>query len=97
VARQPLGEATLERINAICPGTRVEGPRARRWIARDARCRVGARGTPAIGYAGNAEVRYRGATGGVLTALDSSLLASGRANSSACGCIRKAPMRTERA
>jgi coenzyme F420 hydrogenase subunit beta len=25
VARQPLDESTLERINAVCPGTRVEG------------------------------------------------------------------------
>src|SRR5258708_6441819 len=25
VARQPLDQPTLERINAICPGTRVEG------------------------------------------------------------------------
>src|ERR1700675_5006539 len=28
VARRPLDQPTLERINAVCPGTRVEGARA---------------------------------------------------------------------
>jgi len=129
VARRPLDESTLERINAICPGTRVEGA-VRVERAAHAEGAAGAEGTegvekdahvegtaveptrapamhdlvwgPAehlsIGYAGDPEVRYRGSTGGVLTALGQFLVASGRAkfilHVVASG---KEPMRTERA
>jgi coenzyme F420 hydrogenase subunit beta len=98
VARQPLDESTLERINAICPGTRVEG------AAAYASSRVmhdvvwGPAERLAIGHAGDPEVRYRASTGGVLTALGQFLLASGRAkfvlHVAASGTE---PMRTERA
>jgi coenzyme F420 hydrogenase subunit beta len=105
VARQPLGEATLERINAICPGTRVEGAAPAEGAAGEAlRSRAmhdvvwGPAEHLAIGYAGNAEVRYRAATGGVLTALGQFLLASGRAKFILhVAASAKAPMRTERA
>jgi len=51
-----------------------------------------------IGYAGDPEVRYRGATGGVLTALGQFLLASGRAKFILhVAASRKEPMRSERA
>ena len=135
VARRPLDESTLERINAICPGTRVEGAgrvetAARVEGAAHVEATAHAEGTavfggaavfegtaaveatrapvmhdlvwgPAerlsIGYAGDPEVRYRGSTGGVLTALGQFLLASGRAkfilHVAASG---KEPMRTER-
>jgi coenzyme F420 hydrogenase subunit beta len=104
VARQPLDEANLERINAICPGTRVEGAGRAEGAAIET---TGTRATHdlvwgpaehlAIGYAGDPEVRYRAATGGVLTALGQFLLASGRAkfilHVAASG---SEPMRTER-
>src|SRR5713226_4406064 len=104
VARRPLDESTLERINAICPGTRVEGAAGAEGSAVET---TGARATPdlvwgpaeqlSIGYAGDPEVRYRGSTGGVLTALGQFLLASGRVkfilHVAASG---KEPMRSER-
>jgi coenzyme F420 hydrogenase subunit beta len=107
VARQPLGASTLERINAVCPGTRVEGAaRAEEAThlegAADSRAMHDLVWGPAqrlaIGYAADPHVRYRASTGGVLTALGQFLLASGRAkfvlHVAASG---KEPMRTERA
>ena len=97
VARQPLDEPTLERINAVCPGTRVAGaesanPRAMHDVV------WGPAQHLAVGYAGDPEVRYRASTGGILTALGQFLLASGRAkfilHVAASG---KEPMRTKRA
>jgi coenzyme F420 hydrogenase subunit beta len=104
VARQTLDEPTIERINAICPGTRVEGAAHAEGAAR-----VEGAESPihdvvwgpaqhlAIGYAGDPEVRYRASTGGILTALGQFLLASGRAkfilHVAASG---QEPMRTER-
>ena len=123
VARQPLDQPTLERINAICPGTRVEGA-TRVAGAAHVEGDAGAEGAadaeeaarettgawaihdlvwgPAellsIGYAGDPEVRYRGATGGVLTALGQFLLASGRAKFILhVAASRQEPMRSERA
>ena len=105
VARGHLDESTLERINAICPGTRVEGAA---HVEETAGETSGARAIhdlvwgPAkhlsIGYAGDPEVRYRGATGGVLTALGQFLLASGRAKFILhVAASRQEPMRSERA
>src|ERR1700676_216734 len=86
VARRRLDEPTLERINAICPGTRVEGAAgAEETAGKTAGARAihdlvwGPAEHLSIGYAGDADVRHRGATGGVLTALGQFLLASGRA------------------
>ena len=79
VARTGLNTAILERINAICPGTRVEGARAESQSAQTMHDVVwGSAEQLAIGYAGDPDVRYRASTGGVLTALGRFLLASGR-------------------
>jgi coenzyme F420 hydrogenase subunit beta len=98
VAREGLDAATLARINAICPGTRVEGGRAEAQSSEAMRDVVwGSAEQLAIGYAGDPEVRYRGSTGGVLTALGQFLLTSGRVkfvlHVAASGTE---PMRTER-
>jgi coenzyme F420 hydrogenase subunit beta len=105
VARQPLDQATLERINATCPGTRVEG--AAHPLRRAAVDTTGSRATHdlvwgpaehlAIGYAGDPDVRFRASTGGVLTALGQFLLASGRAKFILhVAASSTEPMRTER-
>jgi coenzyme F420 hydrogenase subunit beta len=99
VARRPLDESTLERINAICPGTRIEGAAIDAGGSRATHDLVwGPAEHLAIGYAADPEVRYRASTGGVLTALGQFLLASGRAkfilHVAASGTE---PMRTKRA
>jgi coenzyme F420 hydrogenase subunit beta len=99
VARRPLDQSTLERINAICPGTRVEGAAGEAIRAPAMHDLVwGPAEHLSVGYAGDPVVRYRGSTGGVLTALGQFLLASGRAkfvlHVAASG---KEPMRSERA
>src|SRR3984885_16362936 len=75
VARRALDTATLARINAICPGTRIEGA-----VPSDAPSDAvwGPAAHLAIGFAGDPAVRHRASTGGVLTALGQFLLASGR-------------------
>ncbi len=98
VARRPLDAATVERINAVCPGTRVAGapdgmdnPRAAHDVV------WGPAEQLAIGYAGDPQVRHRASTGGVLTALGQYLLASGRAEFILhVSASAAAPMRTER-
>src|ERR1700722_15827884 len=88
VAHGRLDAATLKRINAICPGTRVEGARPEDQAMPAApamQTATAMRAAPtmqaaddvvwgraehlAIGYARDPEVRFRGSTGGVLTAL----------------------------
>jgi coenzyme F420 hydrogenase subunit beta len=98
VARSALDAATIERINAVCPGTRVEGADFGAVSVRATHDVVwGPAEHLAIGYAGDPDVRYRAASGGVLTALGQLLLTSGRVNFvlhvAAC---RREPMRTER-
>ncbi len=98
VARSGLNAAMLERINAICPGTRVEGARPESQSAQAMHDVVwGSAEQLAVGYAGDPDVRYRASTGGVLTALGQFLLASGRVkfvlHVAASG---SEPMRTER-
>ena len=79
IAPKGLDAAALERINAICPGTRVEGGRSETRSAQAMQDIVwGYAEQLAVGYAGDPEVRYRASTGGVLTALGQFLLASGR-------------------
>ncbi len=96
VARQPLEEATIQRINAICPGTRVEG--ASGGGAHAMHDLVwGPAERLAIGYAADATVRHRASTGGVLTALGQFLLASGRVKFILhVAASATAPMRTDR-
>jgi coenzyme F420 hydrogenase subunit beta len=96
--RTPLDAATLERINAVCPGTRVDGAVAG-TLSSDVETDLiwGPAEHLAIGYASDPDVRYRGSTGGVLTALGRYLLDSGRAKFILHVATSKtAPMRTER-
>ena len=98
VARQPLDEATLERINAVCPGTRIGGE-SPAPSGNDTRHDTvwGSARRLSVGYARDPEVRYRGSSGGVLTALGQFLLASGRVKFILhAGATRSAPMRSER-
>ena len=96
VARQPLDAATVVRINAICPGTRVAGAGAA--IPHAVHDLVwGPAEQLAIGYAADSTVRRRASTGGVLTALGQFLLASGRVKFILhVAASATAPMRTER-
>ncbi|MEA3134224.1 MAG: coenzyme hydrogenase subunit beta, partial [Gammaproteobacteria bacterium] len=79
MVRTPLDAATLARINAVCPGTRVEGA-ARGAQSAGAQHDLiwGPAERLAIGYASDPKVRYRAASGGVLTALGQFLLESKR-------------------
>src|SRR3984957_13399515 len=98
VAHGRLDAATLKRINAICPGTRVEGARPEDQAMPAADDVVWGRAEHlAIGYARDPEVRFRGSTGGVLTALGRFLLTSGRVKFILhVAASRREPLRTER-
>lgn len=98
VARRPLDPATMERINAICPGTRVEGAATEGPVRPRMRDVVwGSAEQLAVGFAGDPEVRHRASTGGVLTALGQFILASGRAKFILhVAASAKEPARTER-
>ena len=98
VVRDGLDAATLERINAICPGTRVEGGRSETQSAQASYDVVwGYAEQLAMGYAGDPEVRYRASTGGVLTALGQFLLTSSRVKFVLHVAASSAePLRTER-
>ena len=70
-------EDDLKLINAVCPGLHAPGPSREQaeefdeiWGPKE--------GPWLIGWAGDPDVRYRAATGGVLTALGQYLLASGK-------------------
>ena len=98
LTRQPLSRSTLERINAVCPGTRIGGaaPGARSETAMHDTV-WGSAERLSIGYAGNPVVRFRASSGGVLTALAQFLLTSGRASFILhVAASRSAPMRSER-
>ena len=98
IAVAPLDLRTLERINAVCPGTRIEG--APPGTASPQAVRDVIWGTAehlAIGYAGDSIVRRRGSTGGVLTALGQFMIASGRVKFILHVAASSAqPLRTER-
>jgi coenzyme F420 hydrogenase subunit beta len=98
VARESLNKETLVRINAICPGTRVGGPDPAQQSDIAERDPVwGPVERMSIGYAGDPDVRFRGSTGGVLTALGQFLLSSGRVKFILhVGASKTAPMRSER-
>jgi coenzyme F420 hydrogenase subunit beta len=98
IVRTPLDAATLERINAVCPGTHVDGA-AIGALSEDAATDLiwGPAEHLAIGYASDPDVRFRGSTGGVLTALGRFLVESGRAKFILhVAASKTAPMRTER-
>jgi coenzyme F420 hydrogenase subunit beta len=98
IARQELSRETLARINAVCPGTRIEGPDPQRSgdpVETDAVW--GSVERLSIGYATDPDVRFRGSSGGVLTALGQFLLSSGRVKFILhVSAFRSAPMRSER-
>lgn len=77
--KRPLPAETIERVYQSCPGTRIDGlpenqiteemlvdPVWGPYLRID------------VGYAGDPEIRFRGATGGVMSALASYLLDSGK-------------------
>jgi len=98
LVRTPLDAATLERINAVCPGTHVDGAVAGAQSKEAATDLIwGPAEHLAIGYASDPDVRYRGSTGGVLTALGRYLLESERAKFILhVAASKTAPMRSER-
>jgi coenzyme F420 hydrogenase subunit beta len=98
VARQALDEPTLARINAVCPGTRIGGADPAQRSGNAVHDTVwGSAERLSIGYAGDPDVRFRGSTGGVLTALGQFLLSSGRVKFILhVAASRSAPMRSER-
>ncbi|GAC1674264.1 MAG: hypothetical protein NVS9B2_23570 [Steroidobacteraceae bacterium] len=99
VARSALDAATLERINAVCPGIRVEGAAPGACGSRAMHDVVwGPAELLAVGFAHDATVRHRASTGGVLTALGQYLLASGRVKFILhTAASRTDPLRTARA
>lgn len=74
-----LDHATVDRIYAVCPGTRIEGL-PQRLIESDTRHDNvwGPWRRMLRAWAGDPEVRFEGSTGGVLTALGQYLLESAR-------------------
>ena len=98
VARADLDAATLARINAVCPGTRIEGARPADQSAQAMHDVVwGPAEHLAVGHAGDPEVRHRAASGGVLTALGQFLLSSGRVKFIVhVAASKEQPLRSER-
>jgi coenzyme F420 hydrogenase subunit beta len=97
VVRRALDAVTLERINAVCPGTRVEGAAATQTSETESDLIWGGAKRLALGYAADPAVRHRGSTAGVLTALGQFLLQSGRVKFILhVAASTNAPMRTER-
>jgi coenzyme F420 hydrogenase subunit beta len=98
VATGRLDAATLERINEVCPGTRVEGARPQTHSGPALYDPVwGPAERLSVGFAADPEVRHRGSTGGILTALGQFLLTSERVNFILhVAASHSAPLRTER-
>ena len=95
VAPAPLSAEATARINSICPGTRIAAPPQRHGVGHDTVWGMAER--LSIGHAADPDVRFRGSTGGVLTALGQFLLDSGRVNFVLhVGASASAPMRTDR-
>ena len=79
MVRVPLPPPTSDLINAVCPGTRVDGAQPGTGTTDALLDPVwGPAEALAIGYAADPEVRFRASTGGVLTALGQFLLNSER-------------------
>ncbi|MDY0882810.1 Coenzyme F420 hydrogenase/dehydrogenase, beta subunit C-terminal domain [Dongia soli] len=98
VAKQALQEAVLERINAVCPGTRIPGAVAPTGSQPPLFDTIwGSAYHLAIGYAADPLIRHRCSTGGILTALGQFLLQSKRVNFVLHVTASKTqPMRSER-
>ena len=79
VVEGELDHATVDRIYAVCPGTRVEGLPERLLEADTKQDNVWGPWRRIVrAWAGEPEVRFEGSTGGVLTALGVYLLESKR-------------------
>lgn len=76
----PLPRQVLETINAVCPGTSIEGARPETFATDTETDLIWGPAVPSslvIAHAGDPDVRFRAAAGGVLTALGQYLLRSG--------------------
>ena len=98
LADQLLDAGDLRTVNAVCPGTLVEGADPRRLAPGTAIDSIwGSIATAVRGHATDPVVRHRGASGGALTALAQFLLASGRVELVLqVAASREAPMRSAR-
>jgi coenzyme F420 hydrogenase subunit beta len=98
VARIPLDQATLRRINDVCPGVRVRGADRRRLApGTDVDEIWGPARRLVIAHASDPEVRFRAASGGVLTALSEFLLAQGEVEFVVhVAALRSRPLRSGR-
>ncbi|WP_421700894.1 Coenzyme F420 hydrogenase/dehydrogenase, beta subunit C-terminal domain [Aliiroseovarius sp.] len=78
VVHGALDHATVDRLMELCPGTHVEGlPERERTPATKTDLIWGDYLTMTLAHAADPEVRHRGATGGVLTALGMYLIDTG--------------------
>jgi len=98
IARRRLEAGTLRTINAVCPGTRIEGADVSRFAPGTTIDPIwGPIATAVRGHATDPIVRHRGSSGGALTALAQFLLASGRVELVVhVAASRQAPMRSAR-
>ncbi|RTL99993.1 MAG: coenzyme F420 hydrogenase [Hyphomicrobiales bacterium] len=95
VVLRALDKPTLEKINAVCPGTRIAGPPADGAALTDTVW--GPVERLVLGSAADTTVRFVGSGGGTLTALGQFLLNSGRVKFVLhVAASRSMPMRTER-
>jgi len=96
LARAALDPSTVRAINAVCPGTRIEGAEPSRLTSGTHVDPVwGPLGTVVLGHAADPELRHRAASGGVLSALAQFMLSSGRVELVVhVAPSRQAPMRT---
>ncbi|SDF91744.1 coenzyme F420 hydrogenase subunit beta [Limimonas halophila] len=97
VPREPLDAATDARINAVCPGVTVQGPDpADAALEAETDDIWGPADEVVIAHASDPDVRYRAASGGILTALGQHLVATGAVDFVLhVGAAQGAPMRSE--
>lgn len=98
LVREPLDPETVAQIHVVCPGTRIEGL-PEDLVAEGAT--VDPLWGPHLrivrGWAGDPDVRFRAATGGVLTSLALYLLESGRVDFVLhVAASQEQPMRSQR-
>lgn len=97
VAREALDADTDARINAVCPGVNVAGPEPADAAADAGTDPVwGPADGVVIAHAADPELRYKAASGGILTALGQHLVDTGEVDFVLhVGAAREAPMRSE--
>jgi coenzyme F420 hydrogenase subunit beta len=93
-----LDSATLARIGAVCPGLRIAGAEIERLPADIDHDPIwGPATSMVVAHAGDPEIRFRAAAGGVLSALSDLLLRSGQVEFVLhVAASRQQPMRSER-